>query len=127
MAGTYKNYLKLLEAWPVDKYKPGRDLGEYIRDRIKLEFSTNKVRSQAEKEECDRNYVSLKKISSNHYAKLYPRKLNSSGTGLSYEQCSCILSPEILENYQRQKRNFFQRILDYAAKPDDKNEPNNTK
>ncbi|CAD6240882.1 GSCOCG00008972001-RA-CDS [Cotesia congregata] len=101
MAGTYKNYMKLLEAWPADKSKPGRDLGQYIRDRIKLEFSTNKVRSQAEKEECDRNYTSLQRISSNHYAKLYPRKLNSSGTGLSYEQCNCALSPEVLEIYTR--------------------------
>lgn len=104
-----------------------RDLGQYIRDRIKLEFSTNKTRSQAEKEECDRNYTILQRISSNHYAKLYPRKLNSSGTGLNYEQCNCALSPEILEHYQGQKRNIFQRILDYAAKHDNRNEPTSTK
>ena len=33
-ASHYKQFLRLLEAWPVDKSKAGRDLGELIHKRV---------------------------------------------------------------------------------------------
>ncbi|KAK0087031.1 hypothetical protein PV325_001875 [Microctonus aethiopoides] len=92
MAGTYKNYLKLLESWPVDKSKVSRDLGQYIRDQVKIAFSKGDVATAFDKTKCDRNYNILKLIASNHYGKLYPRTQNSTATGLTSEQCHIALS-----------------------------------
>ncbi|XP_057338676.1 ubiquinol-cytochrome-c reductase complex assembly factor 2 [Microplitis mediator] len=115
MAGTYKNFIKLLESWPLDKSKSGRDLGHYIREQIKLGFAPGKIQTKAEKEQCDRYYVSLQRISSNHYANLYPRKLNSSATSLNSGQCHFALSSEFSQQLELHNRSLFQKVKDKFA------------
>ncbi|XP_043258127.1 ubiquinol-cytochrome-c reductase complex assembly factor 2 [Colletes gigas] len=98
MAGTYRNYMRLLESWPLDKLKPGRDLSQHIRDQVKLAFTKGET-SQLDKEVCDRYYMSLKRITSNYYGQMYTRTHTSSASGLSKEQCNLALSPEMLEYF----------------------------
>ncbi|XP_076666649.1 ubiquinol-cytochrome c reductase complex assembly factor 2-like [Andrena cerasifolii] len=110
MAGTYKNYMKLLECWPLDKSKTGRDLGQHIRDQLKIAFSKGDSSSQVNNEVCDRYYMSLKRISSNHYGQIYARNLSSSASGLTREQCNLALSPELLEYFEEIEKGFISRM-----------------
>ena len=44
--GAYKNFVRVLEKWPVDKNKAGKDLGEALRTYFSKQFpsgSTSKV------------------------------------------------------------------------------------
>nr|CAD7430432.1 unnamed protein product [Timema monikensis] len=60
----------------------GRDLGEYIRERVKLGFSAGVV-TKANDAECERIHASLKRLADNHHSQLYKRVLSSSASGLS--------------------------------------------
>lgn len=45
-SGAYKNFVRVLEKWPVDKNKAGKDLGEALRTYFSKQFplgSTSKV------------------------------------------------------------------------------------
>ncbi|XP_046402338.1 ubiquinol-cytochrome-c reductase complex assembly factor 2 isoform X2 [Ischnura elegans] len=87
MAGRYKIFLRLLESWPVDTTKKGRDLGQHIRKKITEAFPMGEA-STVNVEECEKVYLSLKKICENHYVNKYPRRYSSSASGLTHEQCA---------------------------------------
>ncbi|XP_015512855.2 ubiquinol-cytochrome-c reductase complex assembly factor 2 [Neodiprion pinetum] len=108
MAGFYKKYLTLLQSWPLDKSKVGKDLGQHIRDQVKLAFSKGDLNNVDEKR-CDSYYNSLERIASNRYGKLYKRSFNSTASGLTQEQCNAVLSPEFLELWQEEERGFLSR------------------
>ncbi|KYQ58887.1 putative S-adenosyl-L-methionine-dependent methyltransferase CG14683 [Trachymyrmex zeteki] len=95
MAGSYKNFMKLLESWPLDKSKAGSDLGQHIRDQLRIAFSKGEAANQPNPEQCNRYYTSLKRISSNYYGQLYKRSLLNTASGLSREQCNLALTPEV--------------------------------
>ncbi|CAL7948581.1 unnamed protein product [Xylocopa violacea] len=115
--GTYRNYMKLLESWPLDNSKPGRDLAQHIRDQLKLAFAKGEA-SEVNREQCDRYYMSLKRICSNHYGQLYTRTLSNSATGLTREQCNLMLSPEALQTINEEGAGFFSRIISKLSKKD---------
>ncbi|XP_078034581.1 ubiquinol-cytochrome c reductase complex assembly factor 2-like [Augochlora pura] len=110
MAGNYRNYMKLLESWPLDKSKTGSDLGQHIRDQIKVAFAKGEATNQVDREVCDRYYVSLKKISSNQYGQMYARVRNDTASGLTKEQCNMALSPELREYLENEERGILKRI-----------------
>lgn len=107
MAGNYKNFMKLLESWPLDKSKSGRDLSQHIRDQLKIAFAKGDATNQADLEQCNRYYSSLKRISSNHYGQLYRRSLLSTASGLNKEYCNLALSPEMSEYWLEEERGIF--------------------
>ncbi|XP_031833832.2 ubiquinol-cytochrome c reductase complex assembly factor 2 [Nomia melanderi] len=110
MAGTYRNYMKLLESWPLDESKAGRDIGQHIRDQIKIAFAKGEAAAPLDREVCDRYYVSLQRIASNYYGQKYARTRNNSASGLTREQCNLALTPEMLEYFQADERGFFKRL-----------------
>lgn len=110
MAGNYKNFMKLLESWPLDKSKAGSDLGQHIRDHVKIAFAKGEAASQPNPEQCNRYYSSLKRISSNHHGQLYKRSLFSTASGLNREQCNLALTPEMLEYMEKEDKGIFRRI-----------------
>lgn len=107
MAGNYKSFMKLLESWPLDKSKAGRDLGQHIRDQLKIAFAKGDVASQPNPEQCNRYYSSLKRISSNHYGQLYKRSLLSTASGLNREQCNLALTPEMLDYLKEEDKGII--------------------
>ncbi|XP_054011242.1 ubiquinol-cytochrome-c reductase complex assembly factor 2 [Hylaeus anthracinus] len=116
MAGTYRNYMKLLEAWPLDRSKPGRDLSQHIRDQVKIAFAKGETSSQLNREVCDRYYMSLKRITSNHYGQMYVRSRIDSASGLSREQCNLALAPELQEYFKEDNGIFsrtYSKIVNY--------------
>lgn len=115
--------MKLLESWPLDNSKPGRDLAQHIRDQLKLAFAKGEA-SEVNREQCDRYYMSLKRISSNHYGQIYNRTLSSTATGLTKDQCNLLLTPEALDYYSEDKRGFFNGKFSRLFKNIVKNEAN---
>lgn len=88
-----------------------RDLGQYIRDQLKKNFSSGDITSSASEKECDRVYKSLKRLSENHHLNLYKRHSQTSATGLTAEQCNAILSDEHLAYLNQKETNIFKRLL----------------
>nr|KAF7425683.1 hypothetical protein H0235_008121 [Vespula pensylvanica] len=111
MAGNYRNFMKLLESWPLDKSKPGRDLSQHIRDQVKLTFSKGDITTPVDQEQCDRYYGSLKRITSNHYGQIYKRNLTSTASGLTAEQCNIALSPEMKEYLEEENKFFLKKLV----------------
>ncbi|XP_053964359.1 ubiquinol-cytochrome-c reductase complex assembly factor 2 isoform X3 [Anastrepha ludens] len=96
MSAQYQRFLKVLEKWPVDKAKVGRDLGEQIRKQVKNFTNPASLTTQAN-EKLSAQIDSLERLTGNVYGKKYPRRHTSTATGLTAEQCSQVLSSEFLQ------------------------------
>lgn len=103
MSVQYKRFLKLLEKWPVDKSKVGRDLGEHLRDQLKSTLRTTNKTIHSD-DLLNKQFNALERISLGEAAKKYPRLLHSAtATGLTGEQCNQVLSSEFLEYLNEDK------------------------
>uniref|UniRef100_W8BCD6 Mitochondrial nucleoid factor 1 n=1 Tax=Ceratitis capitata TaxID=7213 RepID=W8BCD6_CERCA len=102
MSAQYKRFLKVLEKWPTDKTKVGRDLGEQIRKQVK-DFTNPAGLSTEVNDKLSAQIDSLERLSGNIYAKKYQRRYTSTATGLSAEQCSQVLSSEFLQYLNDEK------------------------
>lgn len=85
------------------------DLGQHIRDQLKIAFAKGDAATQQNVEQCNRYYSSLKRISSNYYGHLYKRSLLSTASGLSREQCNLALTPEMLDYLKEEDKGIFRR------------------
>ncbi|XP_012269661.2 ubiquinol-cytochrome-c reductase complex assembly factor 2 [Athalia rosae] len=110
MASFYKRYLLLLQSWPLDKSKVGKDLGQHIRDQVKLAFAKGDL-NQVDEERCERYYNSLRRIATNTHNTSYKRSLTSTASGLSQEHCNLALSPEFLEYWKEEDRNLISKLF----------------
>ncbi|XP_008192733.2 ubiquinol-cytochrome c reductase complex assembly factor 2 [Tribolium castaneum] len=117
MAGataSYKRILQLLEKWPVEEGKVGRDLGEFLRTKITKAYKENKF--EANQKYWDSQYISLQRLVNNDYNNKYPRLLSSSATGLTAEQCKLALSNEFLKELQEEDRPFYKKIFSFKSR-----------
>lgn len=100
-----------------------RDLGQHIRDQLKIAFAKGEATSLPNPEQCNRYYSSLKKISSNYYGQLYKRPFLSTASGLNREQCNLALTPEMLEYLKKEDKGilhkFFGRITNIVKNAKD--------
>ncbi|CAB3224771.1 unnamed protein product [Arctia plantaginis] len=107
MTTQYKKFIKLIAKWPIDSSKGERDLGKFIRDKVKVAFeSTNK--KDLDSELCNQQYNSLNKLADNYYKNKYKRKHSSTATGLSVEECNLILSNEVLDYLKEENKEHVQ-------------------
>jgi hypothetical protein len=83
MSQHYKRFLAVLEKWPIDKTKQGRDLGQYLREKLTKDYNitaASKLPKNAEKQ-----LESLENLVKNVHFEKYQRKHNSTSTGLTGE------------------------------------------
>lgn len=123
MSNHYKKFLRLLEKWPIDKTKQGRwekndfhfiisilfvvvfrDLGQNLRDKLQQVLGGSNIVSVNDAK-FDAQFNSLENLANNVYQEQYPRKLKSTSTGLTGEQCRQVLSSEFLEYINEDKKN----------------------
>ncbi|XP_037952266.1 ubiquinol-cytochrome-c reductase complex assembly factor 2 isoform X3 [Teleopsis dalmanni] len=106
MSAQYQRFLKLLEKWPTDKTKVGRDLGEQIRKQVKKLTNPAGLTNEAN-EQLGKQIDALERISNNVYANKYKRIHTSTATGMTAEQCNQVLSSEFLQylNDESEKKN----------------------
>ncbi|KAK2158599.1 hypothetical protein LSH36_167g10017 [Paralvinella palmiformis] len=81
-AYRYRMFLRVMEEWPLDKAKTGRDLGAYIREQISKGFQHGEA-TVVDPEKCDRILDSLRRLSTDHHKKAFPRQHASNAAGLS--------------------------------------------
>ncbi|XP_069694901.1 ubiquinol-cytochrome c reductase complex assembly factor 2 [Periplaneta americana] len=110
MAKSYKQFLHLLENWPADTTKIGRDLGQHLRQQVKEAFKAGEI-NQVNEEECNKVYASLKRLSDNEYGQMYQRKSNSCASGLTADECKALLSTEFLEELKQSEQGFFSKLF----------------
>uniref|UniRef100_A0A182KA29 Mitochondrial nucleoid factor 1 n=1 Tax=Anopheles christyi TaxID=43041 RepID=A0A182KA29_9DIPT len=102
MSQHYKNFLSLLERWPVDKSKVGRDLGQYLRDQLTAVLGSSNIVAVKD-DRLQRQFHSLENIVNDVNAKRYARTLKSTATGLTGEQCREVLSTDFLQILHNKK------------------------
>ncbi|XP_058813079.1 ubiquinol-cytochrome-c reductase complex assembly factor 2 [Topomyia yanbarensis] len=95
MSTQYNRFLKLLERWPVDQSKGGRDLGQYLREQLKAVLGAENIIAVND-ERLGRQHRALENILNDTHRSAYPRKYNSTATGLTGDQCREVLSSEFL-------------------------------
>ncbi|OWR51265.1 hypothetical protein KGM_214708 [Danaus plexippus plexippus] len=110
MTSQYKKFTKLIAKWPIDNNKAERDLGKFIRDKVKAAFEGGNSKN-LDSELCTRQLSSLNKIADNHYRNKYKRIHDSSATGLSSEECNLVLSSEVLQYLKEENKGFFKNIF----------------
>ncbi|CAG9565145.1 unnamed protein product [Danaus chrysippus] len=103
MTSQYKKFTKLIAKWPIDNNKGERDLGKFIRDKVKTAFEGGNLKN-LDSELCTRQLNSLNKIADNHYKNKYKRIHDSSATGLSSEECNLVLSSEVLQYLKEENK-----------------------
>uniref|UniRef100_A0A336LYN3 Mitochondrial nucleoid factor 1 n=1 Tax=Culicoides sonorensis TaxID=179676 RepID=A0A336LYN3_CULSO len=72
------------------------DLGEHLRAQLKTVLGQPNIVRVNEKK-LDKQLEALERLANNEIQKKYPRKLTSTATGLTPEQCRQILSQEFLD------------------------------
>lgn len=87
-----------------------RDLGQHIREHVKITFKTGEVYS-GDETECNRIHASLTRLADNQYGRLYPRKSNSCASGLSADECHSLLSTEFLEELKKSDEGLFTKLF----------------
>lgn len=100
MSVQYNRFLKLLEKWPVDKSKVGKDLGAHLREHLLKTTVGSTTINTVESEELNKQFEALDRLSRNIYAEKYPRHHSATASGLTPSQCSQVMSTEFLKSLQ---------------------------
>ncbi|KAK9883873.1 hypothetical protein WA026_004813 [Henosepilachna vigintioctopunctata] len=106
--GCFKRILDVLDKWPVDKARTGRDLGEFLRKNVNKAYMTNQF--EANIKYWDKQYLFIQKLVNNEVANKYPRLISSSATGLTREQCEIALSNDFLEELKKEDEGYFKGL-----------------
>lgn len=108
----YKEYLKLFEKWPLDiTKKGGRDFAEYLRELTRAQFASNPKFTPDEEAILQRNLNSLRRLADDTYRKQFPRKSETSATGLNEKECNTLLSQEFLDEMREDSKGFFSKLF----------------
>nr|XP_054765044.1 ubiquinol-cytochrome-c reductase complex assembly factor 2-like isoform X2 [Lytechinus pictus] len=84
-ASRYRKFLRLMEDWPADPSKRGRDLAVAIRERVAHGFR------RGENSE-------------------YPRLKDSSATGTSVEICHMVMATDTITEMENMNKSRWQKI-----------------
>ncbi|XP_037028002.1 ubiquinol-cytochrome-c reductase complex assembly factor 2 [Bradysia coprophila] len=102
MSVQYNRFLKLLERWPVDKTKAGRDLGAHLREHLLKTTLGSSTINTIDSEDLDKQFEALERLSRSVYAEKYQRQHSSTASGLTPPQCSQILSNDFLKSWEKE-------------------------
>jgi len=90
----YNRFIELVQRWPVDTTRPGRDLGERLRKVITEEFPQGPI-SKVDDRKLNADLDAYTRLTNNIYFNKYPRKYpNSSVTELDREKLRVATSTE---------------------------------
>jgi len=116
---SYKSFMKVLEKWPIDSLKQGRDLGEALRLLFSQAFPSGPATHINNEKHLKRQIQASRKLSDDHYLKQYPRIYKSNFSGLDLEQLKQITSTKVLAELSgssQSKFKFFERVKNMFSK-----------
>ncbi|XP_065570725.1 ubiquinol-cytochrome c reductase complex assembly factor 2-like [Artemia franciscana] len=93
MSAVYRRFVTVIGKWPIDPTKAGtnRDFGEVLRKKFSETFNQGES-SKVNEVFWNKELESLEKIAESHYKSKYPRRSQSSSSGLDYQTLKSILS-----------------------------------
>ena len=101
MGSRYRQFVRLLDSWPLDVNKQGRDLAVYLRERVGHAFRQGEATRISNPQECDRTLKALNGISSNMYRDMYPRLRKGTANGIVAEELRQVTSTEWLNAFRK--------------------------
>jgi len=108
-SSVYRGFLRLLERWPAEETKAGRDLGEYLRVRVGEAFRHGE-HSAVDERVCRRQLDSLARIAGNHHCSDARRSGTGTASGLSVEECRLIMTNEFLQQLEAMDQSWMERL-----------------
>ena len=111
MSQSYKSFVRVLEKWPVDKSKKGRDLGEAIRRFIVKSYPQGGG-SVVEEAGLSRQAAALKRLVDNQHKENNPRVGTATFTGVSQENLQKITDVDFMEKMREaeEQRAFLGKL-----------------
>merc|ERR1719282_1958538 len=117
--GAYKNFVRVLEKWPVDKNKTGKDLGEALRVVFSKTFPSGSSSSVTNEKLLNRQIAALDSLISNKSLNSFPVSSKSTFTGLDAETLSQITGTELMGQVSKQSEQnitFFQKLKNFQIR-----------
>jgi len=99
-ASKYKEFVRLLEKWPRDPTKEGRDLAMYLREWFATRFRHGET-TKINHSEVSEVLQSLSIIASDRHRETYKVSEAFVATGAAREHCRQIISSEMLKLMQQ--------------------------
>jgi len=120
MAGSgYRGFLRVLERWPKDPSKAGRDVGEALRTRFAQTFPAG-PHSKVDEPAVARQVESLERLVANEASSAFPQRSPTTFTGLDQETLAQITATEVMgqiseasELERKTKKGLMERIKSY--------------
>jgi len=96
MSGSYPRFIKVLEKWPLDSAKKGKDLGEALRKTFGKTYPQGSVSVVEDEKSLNRQLDALQRLVDNTHLDQNPRTSTSTFTGLDQEVLHQITSTEMM-------------------------------
>jgi len=110
---SYANFVKILEKWPLDPNKKGKDIGQSLRQLFSHNFPLGST-SVVDEKEINKQILALESLVENKSQATFPCKYNTSFTLLDQETLSGITSTELMGQLtgeaEKPKPGLMQRI-----------------
>jgi len=110
---SYARFVRILEKWPLDKNKKGKDVAESLRLLFSHNFPLGST-SVVDEKELNKQILALESLVENKSCTTYPRASTATFTFLDQETLSGITSTELMGQMtgeaEKPKPGLLQRI-----------------
>jgi len=96
MSKAYKNAVRVLEKWPLDASKKGRDLGEGFRLLISQSLPAGNSTILTDEKYINRQIHASRLLSEDHFVKKHPRIYESNFTGVPLVDLKKITATDVM-------------------------------
>lgn len=113
MSTSYRSFIKVLEKWPIDKTKAGKDLGEDLRKLFSHTFPQGSSTGVQDVKQLNRQILALEKLTEDANKIKFPCSSNNTFTDMDIELLQEITSTEtmkLLGEEGREKKSLFTRL-----------------
>ena len=100
----------MLQKWPVDPTKHGRDLGKHLRVKVSEAFKMGDTTRIADPAKCDADLAALNRLTDNYYGKKFHRGRTTGAMGYGVDKCSAIVSTHMLIAVNEKQPGMFSRL-----------------
>eukprot|EP00088_Acartia_fossae_P036062 TRINITY_DN37233_c0_g1_i1.p1 TRINITY_DN37233_c0_g1~~TRINITY_DN37233_c0_g1_i1.p1 ORF type:complete len:121 (+),score=11.84 TRINITY_DN37233_c0_g1_i1:61-423(+) len=93
---AYNRFIKVLEKWPKDESKAGKDIGEGLRLKFSQEFPNGPTSILADEKYLHRQIDASKLLTEDFFVKKHPRLYDSNFTGVELDDLKMITSTQTM-------------------------------
>lgn len=113
--GSYKNFVKVLEKWPLDKAKKGKDVGEALRVMFGQTFPQGSSTIVKDEKTVNRQILALQRLVDSSSKTKYPCDEVTTFTGLEIDQLKQITSTEVMsqmseDSSEKENQGMLERL-----------------